>query len=76
MSIADRWHLARPPAGAKTCGKHKGKVASAAHGAGLRWQVRGTDDRGMPVKRNFEYEDDAKHYDAEPQVSRPGGHLH
>ena len=65
MSVADRWHLSRPPAGAKTCGKHKGKVASAEHGTGLRWQVRGLDDRGMPVKRNFEYEDDAKRYDAE-----------
>jgi len=40
-------------------------VASAAHGTGLRWQVRGTGDRGLPVKRNFEYEDDARHYDAE-----------
>jgi integrase len=65
MSVADRWHLARPPAGAKTCGKHKGKVPSAEHGTGLRWQVRGIDDRGMPVKRNFEYEDDAKAFDAE-----------
>jgi integrase len=65
VSVYDRWHLSRPPAGAKTCGKHRGKVPSAHHEVGLRWQVRGIDDRGMPVKRNFEYEDDAKHYDAE-----------
>jgi hypothetical protein len=52
-SIGDRWHLARPPAGAKTCGKHKGKVPSAEHGIGLRWQVRWKDgDR--PRKANFE----------------------
>ena len=65
MSVSDRWHLARPPADAKTCGKHRGKVASAEHEIGLRWQVRGTDGDGMPVKRNFEYEGDAKDFDAE-----------
>lgn len=65
MSVADRWHLARPPAGAKTCGRHRGKVASAEHESGLRWQVRGFDGNGLPVKRNFEYEDDAKAHDAE-----------
>lgn len=38
--VADRWHLARPPAGAKECGEHKGKVASSVHGQGKRWQAR------------------------------------
>jgi integrase len=32
---------------------------------GRRWQVRGTDDRGHPVKRNFEFEGEAKEFDAE-----------
>lgn len=38
--VADRWHLSRPPAGAPECGEHKGKVASALHGRGKRWQAR------------------------------------
>ena len=73
MSVTDRWHLARPPAGARTCGKHRGKVPSAEHEAGLRWQVRGLDDRGLTVKRNFEYEDDAKAYDAELKAAVRAG---
>jgi integrase len=73
VSVSDRWHLSRPPAGAKTCGKHRGKVASAEHEIGLRWQVRGIDDRRMPVKRNFEYEDDAKAYDAELKATVRAG---
>jgi integrase len=73
VSVADRWHLARPPAGAKTCGKHKGKVASAEHDTGLRWQVRGLDDCGLPVKRNFEYKEDAEAYDAELKAAVKAG---
>lgn len=38
--VVDRWHLARPPAGAEECGEHKGKVASSVHGQGKRWQAR------------------------------------
>ncbi len=45
--VADRWHLARPPAGAKECGEHKGKVASSAHGQGKRWQARYLDPDGI-----------------------------
>jgi integrase len=73
VSVSDRWHLARPAPGAKTCGKHRGKVASAEHEVGLRWQVRGIDDRGLPVKRNFEYEGDAKAYDAELKANVRAG---
>jgi integrase len=73
VSVADRWHLARPPAGAKTCGKHKGKVASAGHERGLRWQVRGIDDSGLPVKRNFEYKEDADAYDADLKAAVKAG---
>jgi integrase len=73
VSITDRWHLARPPADAPKCGKHKGKVASAEHGTGLQWQVRGTDDRGLSVKRNFAILDDARTYDAELKVAVKAG---
>ena len=73
MSIADRWHLARPPAGAKTCGKHKGKVPSAEHGTGLRWQVRGLGADRQPVKRNFEKEEEAKEFDAELKAAVRAG---
>ncbi|QFR00758.1 site-specific integrase [Streptomyces phaeolivaceus] len=38
--VVDRWHLSRPPDGATECGEHKGKVASACHGQGKRWQSR------------------------------------
>jgi integrase len=73
VSVTDRWHLSRPADGAATCGKHKGKVASAGHGTGLRWQVRGLDDRGRPVKRSFEYEQQAKDFDAELKASVRSG---
>lgn len=72
MSVRDRWHLARPPAGARKCGKHK-KVPSAEHEQGLQWQVVGTDDRGHPVKRNFQYQTDADAYDAELKASVRAG---
>lgn len=73
MSVYDRWHLSRPEPGAKTCGKHKGKVASSEHEVGLRWQVRGTDDRRLPVKRNFENKADAEASDAELKTAVRGG---
>jgi integrase len=38
--VADRWHKTRPLPDDKECGEHKGKVASAAHGKGKRWQAR------------------------------------
>jgi integrase len=38
--IADRWHKSRPTPGDPECGDHKGRVASAAHGKGKRWQAR------------------------------------
>lgn len=72
MSVRDRWHLSRPPAGAKRCGKHK-KVPSAEHGIGLQWQVVGVDDQRQPVKRNFEFEADAKQFDAELKASVRAG---
>jgi integrase len=38
--VADRWHKTRPGPDDKECGEHKGKVASACHGTGKRWQAR------------------------------------
>jgi hypothetical protein len=73
MAIYDRWHLSRPAPGAKTCGKHRGKVPSAQHEIGLRWQVRGLDDRNMPVKRNFEQQADAEAYNAELKTAVRAG---
>jgi integrase len=64
VSVYDRWHLSHPPAGAKRCSQHR-KVPSTAHGTGLRWQVRGTDQNGRPVKQNYEFEGDAKAREAE-----------
>lgn len=72
MSVADRWHLSRPPAGAKKCSAHR-RVPSAEHEVGLRWQVRGVDADARPVKRNFEYEEDAKAYDAELKATVRAG---
>ncbi|HMH93696.1 MAG TPA: tyrosine-type recombinase/integrase [Streptosporangiaceae bacterium] len=72
MSVYDRWHLAHPPAGAKKCGQHR-KAPSSAHGTGLRWQVRGTDQDGRQVKQNFEFEEDAKDKEAELKASVRAG---
>ncbi len=72
MSVADRWHLSHPPAGAKKCSAHR-RVPSAEHEVGMRWQVRGTDTDHRPVKRNFEYEDDAKDFDAELKAAVRAG---
>jgi integrase len=77
VAIYDRWHLAHPPAGAKKCSQHRGKVASAEHGKGLRWQVRGITDhdgRELP-KENFEHEEDAKNRDAELRTAARAGTL-
>lgn len=44
--VADRWHKSRPSKSDKPCGDHKGKVASASHGKGKRWQARYTGPDG------------------------------
>lgn len=49
MAVYDRWHKAGP---GTPCRAHK-MVPSAAHGKGMRWQVRWRDDRDEPQKRNF-----------------------
>ena len=71
MSVGDRWHLVHPPAEARRC-SHR-KYPSAEHELGLRWQVRGTDGDGRPVKRNFEYQSDADAFDAELKANVRAG---
>jgi integrase len=71
VSVNDRWHLVHPPAGARKC-SHR-KYPSAEHEQGLRWQVRGFDADERPVKRNFEYEDQAKDFDAELKAAVKAG---
>lgn len=75
MSVYDRWHLSHPPKDAKRCSQHR-KVPSAAHGTGLRWQVRGNDADGGPLpKESFEFEQDAKDRDAELRSAVRSGNL-
>lgn len=72
MSVNDRWHLVHPEPGSKKCSAHR-KVPSAEHEIGLRWQVRGLNADLRTVKRNFEYEDDAKDFDAELKAAVKAG---
>lgn len=51
--VADRWHKSRPKPGESECGEHRGKVASAAHGKGKRWQARYDDPNGREVTALF-----------------------
>lgn len=53
MSVADRWHKSRPGKDEEPCREH-GKVPTADHGDGYRWQVRWRDDTGRQRKENFE----------------------
>lgn len=47
--VADRWHKSRPKPDEPECGEHRGKVASAAHGKGKRWQARYDDPNGREI---------------------------
>ncbi|HEV2347402.1 MAG TPA: site-specific integrase [Actinocrinis sp.] len=51
--VYDRWHKSKPGPGEPECPEHKGKVASADHGKGKRWQVRYRDASGIQRKENF-----------------------
>lgn len=51
--VIDRWHLSRPGPGAAPCLEHKDKYRAAAHGTGLRWQLRYYDRDGIQRKENF-----------------------
>jgi integrase len=47
--VADRWHKSRPEPDEPECGQHKGKVASAVHGKGKRWQARYDSPSGKEI---------------------------
>ncbi|MEU4964184.1 tyrosine-type recombinase/integrase [Streptomyces smyrnaeus] len=68
-TVVDRWHLSRPPSGAKPCSEHQaaGKVLvpAAEHGRGKRWQVRYRDAAGEQCKENF-----AKRSQADSRAAR------
>ena len=49
MAVYDRWHRTGP---GEPCREH-GLVPSAAHGSGLRWQVRWYNDEGVQCKKSF-----------------------
>ncbi|QMU72784.1 hypothetical protein [Streptacidiphilus sp. P02-A3a] len=72
-SIYDRWHKTRPTADDAQCPEHKGKVATADHGKGKRWQVRYRDPAGEQRKENFERKTDADRRAAELQSSINAG---
>jgi hypothetical protein len=57
--VYDTWHKSRPYPGDPECSEHKGKVRSAAHGKGKRWQVRWRDPKGVQRKENFDRRVDA-----------------
>lgn len=63
--IYDRWHKSRPEPGAAVCAEH-GKIPTAEHGGGRRWQVRWSDG-GHQHRMNF-----AKRSDADRQLARLG----
>jgi integrase len=52
-SVGDRWHRSRPRPGDPLCAEH-GKVPTADHGKGDRWQVRYRDSLGVQRKENFD----------------------
>jgi integrase len=74
--VYDRWHLARPKAGAKPCTEHSSRtrtlVPSAEHGKGRRWQVRYRDHDGIQRKENFDKRSqaDARAAEVETDLNR------
>ncbi|MFK4099625.1 tyrosine-type recombinase/integrase [Streptomyces sp. NPDC019531] len=58
--VYDRWHKTFPKPDEEECPEHKGKVPTADHGKGKRWQVRYRDHLGQQRKENFERKIDAE----------------
>jgi integrase len=57
--VYDRWHKSRPALGEPRCPEH-GKVPTADHGRGKRWQVRYRDANRVQHKENFDRKPDAE----------------
>jgi integrase len=58
--VYDRWHKTFPKEGEAECPEHKGKVPSADHGKGKRWQLRYRDPFGKQRKENYDRKVDAE----------------
>lgn len=75
----DRWHKSRPGPDDKPCTEHRSTtrrlVPSAAHGRGLRWQVRYRDAQGEQRAENFEKKVDAYSRAAEIKSDLDKGQL-
>ncbi|MFD4243300.1 tyrosine-type recombinase/integrase [Streptomyces sp. NPDC058525] len=48
--VSDRWHKSHPKPGEKVCREHR-RVPTAAHGDGMRWEVRGRDAEGVALPK-------------------------
>jgi hypothetical protein len=72
MSVYDRWHKSRAKPGEGLCREH-GKVPTANHGEGDRWQVRWRDDTARQCKANFAKRSDAETHDARVRASLAAG---
>ncbi|MGW5820408.1 site-specific integrase, partial [Streptomyces noursei] len=57
--VYDRWHKTFPKEGDDECPEHKGKVPTADHGKGKRWQLRYRDPLGKQRKENYDRKVDA-----------------
>ncbi|HLQ55151.1 MAG TPA: site-specific integrase [Streptosporangiaceae bacterium] len=71
MAVSDRWHKRRPAPGEALC--EHGKVPTADHGQGDRWQARWRDDTGRQCKQNFAKRTDADAHDARVRASLTAG---
>jgi integrase len=69
--VYDRWHKTFPKPGEEECPEHKGKVPTADHGKGKRWQARYRDPLGQQRKENFE-----RKIDAEKAAAAVGTKMH
>ncbi|MGW5939741.1 tyrosine-type recombinase/integrase [Streptomyces celluloflavus] len=58
--VYDRWHKTFPKEGDDECPEHKGKVPTADHGKGKRWQLRYRDPLGKQRKENYDRKVDAE----------------
>ncbi|GAA3531291.1 hypothetical protein GCM10022419_007990 [Nonomuraea rosea] len=73
MSVYDQWHKSRPKPGESKCKCRPAKVPTAAHGKGMRWQVRWRDEAGKEQKLNFENKPAAESKDAQIKASLDRG---
>lgn len=72
--VVDRWHRARPPAGAAPCAEHSSRtrllVPSADHGRGKRWLVRYRDAHEKQRAESY-----ARRPDADARANLVGAEL-